>query len=92
MIGACLLCFSGCAREPAPSPRQASEELHWRADQQAWEWAAVGLEQALVDCRVTPLLADDPVRPSDRAGYVLVTDGYLARLFVECARHGQVTP
>ena len=71
---------------------QEYEHLHWRDDVHAYEMSQTLLDGIYTDCRYTPTISDDPVRPSDRAGAVLVTEGYLSHVLTACELRKAPTP
>lgn len=51
-----------------------------------WRVNLAGLEEMKKDCGFLATQADDPVQLTDNPAEVIVTDGYMTKLLLACAR------
>ena len=92
MMMSAYLSFSiGCATAPVAN-LQESERIHWRDDVHAYEMSRATLEATYGDCLFVPAPTDDQVKPSDKDGWVLVTEGFLSRVMNACEVEGTLRP
>lgn len=81
---ACLSFYTSCASEK-DAALQASEQMVVLPDGRV-RVNLFGLEEWKRDCGFVESLADDPVVAADMAGEGFITEGYLTKLLLACAR------
>lgn len=84
MVSACLSFSIGCGNGKNAA-LQASEVIAPQPNGTHWVSKA-GLAEWQQDCGFVASPADDPVLQTDDPSIVAVTDGYLTKLMLACAR------
>lgn len=80
---ACLSLSTGCGKRSVAA-LQSSEQVI--AVPGGWRVNLAGLEEMKKDCGFLATPADDPLQLTESPAEVIVTDGYMTKLMLACAR------